>query len=141
MSEVTLSAIRKTIVYNAPIEKVWARVSTTEGIASWFMPNDFQPIVGHTFYLQSPFGPSPCKVLTYDAPHKLSFAWDEDGWVVSFELKEVSGKTEFTLIHDGWKGPDDIVSKAKQKQEVIRKTMGEGWDALLDTNLRKAVEA
>jgi uncharacterized protein YndB with AHSA1/START domain len=140
VSEATLSAIRKTVVYDAPIEKVWPKVSTAEGIASWFMPNDFQPVVGHAFHLQSPFGLSPCKVLTYDPPHRLSFSWDEDGWVITFELREVSGKTEFTLIHDGWKGPDEIVPKANQKQEVIRKTMSEGWDALVDANLRKAVE-
>jgi uncharacterized protein YndB with AHSA1/START domain len=140
MSEATLSAIRKTVIYNAPIEKVWEAVSTSEGIATWFMPNDFQPIVGQKFYLQSPFGPSSCEVLSFDPPHTLSFAWDEDGWVVTFELKEVSGKTEFTLIHDGWKRPDDVVPKSNQKHSDIRKTMGEGWDVLVEANLRKVVE-
>ncbi|HAU34902.1 MAG TPA: SRPBCC domain-containing protein, partial [Lysinibacillus sp.] len=57
-----LPDIVKTITLNAPIEKVWDTVATAEKIAAWFMPNDFQPIEGHEFTIQSPFGPSPCKV-------------------------------------------------------------------------------
>ncbi|MCV5062958.1 SRPBCC domain-containing protein, partial [Escherichia coli] len=37
----TLNDIKQTIVFNASIQKVWSVVSTAEGIASWFMPNDF----------------------------------------------------------------------------------------------------
>ncbi len=37
----TLTDIKQTIVFNASIQKVWNVVSTAEGIASWFMPNDF----------------------------------------------------------------------------------------------------
>lgn len=50
--------IQQTVVLNAPIQKVWAIVSTAEGIASWFMENDFEPKAGHEFHIQSPFGPS-----------------------------------------------------------------------------------
>jgi uncharacterized protein YndB with AHSA1/START domain len=139
--EEILPAIKQTAIFDAPIEKVWQAVSTSEGISSWFMPNDFQPVVGQKFHLQSPFGPSPCEVLLCDPPKKLSFSWDDDGWIVSFELKDASGKTEFTLIHGGWKGPDEIVPKSNQKHSVIQKTMGEGWEVLVHTNLRKVVES
>ena len=50
----TLNDIKQTIVFNAPIQKVWNVVSTAEGIASWFMPNDFELAVGHEFHVQSP---------------------------------------------------------------------------------------
>ena len=53
------------------------------------MPNDFVLEVGHEFHVQSPFGPSPCKVLEIDEPNHLSFSWDTDGWVVSFNLKRL----------------------------------------------------
>ena len=49
---------------------MWNVVSTAEGIASWFMPNDFVLEVGHEFHIQSPFGPSPCKVLEIDEPNR-----------------------------------------------------------------------
>jgi uncharacterized protein YndB with AHSA1/START domain len=138
--ENTLQDIKKTIILEAPIQKVWDTVSTAEGIASWFMPNDFQPKVGHEFHVQSPFGPSPCKVTELVAPHRLSFSWDTDGWFISFLLKEVDGKTEFTLIHGGWKEPDTILPKPNEKSSVIRDRMNHGWEQIVNQGLKKAVE-
>jgi uncharacterized protein YndB with AHSA1/START domain len=138
--ENTLQDIKKTVILEAPIQKVWDTVSTAEGIASWFMPNDFQPKVGHEFHVQSPFGPSPCKVTELDAPHRLSFSWDTDGWFISFLLKEVDGKTEFTLIHGGWKEPDTILTKPNEKSSVIRDRMNHGWEQIVNHGLKKAVE-
>lgn len=138
--ENTLQDIKKTVILEAPIQKVWDTVSTAEGIASWFMPNDFQPKVGHEFHVQSTFGPSPCKVTELDAPHRLSFSWDTDGWFISFLLKEVDGKTEFTLIHGGWKEPDTILTKPNEKSSVIRDRMNHGWEQIVNQGLKKAVE-
>lgn len=132
MNQTNLQDITQTVVYNAPIEKVWNAVSTSEGIAAWFMPNDFQPEVGHDFHLQSPFGPSPCKVIQLEPPHRLSFTWDTDGWIVTFLLKEMDGKTEFTLIHGGWKQPDTILPKANEKASVIRDRMNHGWIRIIE---------
>ncbi|WP_370628020.1 SRPBCC domain-containing protein [Anoxybacillus sp. ST4] len=134
----TVQDIQQTIVIEAPIQKVWDIVSTSEGIAAWFMPNDFQPIEGHEFHLQTPFGPSPCKVLKVEKPHLLSFSWDKDGWIVSFILKDLGDKTEFTLIHGGWGRADDILPKANEKQSVIRDRMAQGWTGILE-KLRKVV--
>lgn len=41
-NENKLPDITKSITLEAPIQKVWETVSTSEGIAKWFMPNDFQ---------------------------------------------------------------------------------------------------
>ncbi|SNT09797.1 Uncharacterized conserved protein YndB, AHSA1/START domain [Bacillus sp. OK838] len=136
----TLQDIKKTVILEAPIQKVWDTVSTAEGIASWFMPNDFQPKVGHEFHVQSPFGPSPCKVTELNAPHRLSFSWDTDGWFISFILKELDGKTEFTLIHGGWKEPETILPKPNEKSSVIRERMDHGWEQLVHAKLKKVVE-
>lgn len=138
-NEVKLEEIKKMVVIDAPIQKVWESVATAEGIASWFMPNDFQPVAGAEFHLQSPFGPSLCKVLELEAPHRLSFSWDTEGWVVSFGLKEVDGKTEFTLIHGGWKHPDDVLPKADEKSSVVRDRMDKGWSGIVQ-NLKKKVD-
>lgn len=135
----TLQDIKQTVVIEAPIQKVWDRVSTSEGIASWFMPNDFEPAVGHEFHIQSPFGPSPCKVLEVDEPNKISFSWDTNGWEVSFLLKDLGGKTEFTLIHGGWGPPEAVIPKANEKGSVIREIMNQGWVKIVD-KLQKVVE-
>ncbi|USG64812.1 SRPBCC domain-containing protein [Brevibacillus ruminantium] len=134
-----LPAIKHTVTIEAPIQKVWDTVSTAEGIASWFMPNDFQAEIGYEFHIQSPFGPSPCKVTELTPPHRLSFLWDTDGWFVTFELKEVGDKTEFTLIHGGWKQPDTLVPKAKEDAAVIRDRMDQGWAGIVQ-KLKKVVE-
>lgn len=127
-----LPDIRQTIVIHAPIEKVWEKVSTSEGIAAWFMPNDFEPVVGHEFHIQSPFGPSPCKVTEVDPPHRITFNWDTEGWFVTFLLKEAGEDTEFTLIHGGWKQPDYIMNKTGRPASEIRDTMNHGWTEILE---------
>lgn len=136
-----LQEIKQTVIVDAPIQKVWETVSTPEGIASWFMPNDFQPIVGYEFHIQSPFGPSPCKVTEIQVPNRLSFLWDTEGWIISFILNELDEhRTEFTLIHGGWKEPDVIVPKANKKSSNIYDTMQQGWIKIVSERFKKVVE-
>ncbi|MFJ7737267.1 SRPBCC domain-containing protein [Lysinibacillus sp. NPDC097287] len=136
-----LQNIVKTITLNAPIEKVWKKVTDSEQIAKWFMPNDFKPEVGHEFTIQSPFGPSPCKVEQVDAPHYVRFAWDTDGWFVTFELKEIGENTEFTLTHGGWKEASHIVPKANIAVKDVHRNMDGGWSMIIGHKLKEAVEA
>ncbi|TQR18993.1 hypothetical protein FG384_15405 [Psychrobacillus vulpis] len=92
-----LQDIKQTVVLNAPVQKVWETVSTSEGIATWFMPNDFQLEVGYEFHVQSPFGPSPCKVTEVNPPNQLSFTWDTDGKVLYKTVFERLLKTKCLL--------------------------------------------
>ncbi|MFP7233681.1 SRPBCC domain-containing protein [Bacillus subtilis] len=138
--ENTLPDITKHITLEAPIQKVWETVSTSEGMSKWFMPNDFQLKEVQEFHLQSPFGPSPCKVLHFHAPTELSFTWDTDGWVVTFHLEDLGNKTALTLIHSGWKKPNEVIGKANEKSSVIRDKMDGGWTGIVNERLRKAVE-
>jgi uncharacterized protein YndB with AHSA1/START domain len=136
--QTTLPDIRQTLVLNAPVEKVWAAVATSEGIAAWFMPNDFKPVEGHEFHLEAgPFGQSPCKVTVIDPPSRLSFVWGKD-WTLTFELVEQGDRTEFTLIHGGW--DVDKVTEFGQAHELVRERMSEGWGGLAKS-LRAYVEA
>jgi len=137
-NEQTLPDIKQTIVLEAPIQKVWEKVSTSEGISAWFMQNNFEPKEGLEFHIQSPFGPSPCKVLEIDEPHLIKFAWDTEGWVVSFILKDLGDKTECTLIHGGWN--TEMISKANRKASEVRDTMDKGWENIVHESLKKAVE-
>ncbi len=128
-SETALPDIRQTSIFNAPIHKVWEAVSTSEGIAAWFMPNDFQPAVGHSFHLNAgpPYGMSPCRVTEIDPPHRLSFTWSKD-WTITFELKAVGDKTEFTLIHSGWDAAK--ATEFAQAHTDVRDKMGYGWTGI-----------
>jgi uncharacterized protein YndB with AHSA1/START domain len=124
-NQAILPDIRQTQVLNAPIQKVWNAVATSEGIAAWFMPNNFQPIDGYEFVLNAgPFGDSPCKVTEIDPPTRLSFNWGKD-WTLTFELVDLEGKTEFTLIHSGW--DPEKVTEFGETHALVRDRMSQGW--------------
>lgn len=124
-TEQTLPEIRQTLVLNAPIQKVWDAVATADGIAAWFMPNDFQPVEGHEFHLNAgPFGMSPCKVTELDPPNRLSFRWGAE-WTITFSLVEQGDKTEFTLTHGGW--DPNKVTEFGEPHTIVRGRMAGGW--------------
>lgn len=123
-----LPDIRQTIELNAPIQTVWDAVSTAEGISAWFMPNNFKPELGYEFILEAgPFGKSPCKVTELDPPNRLSFNWGKD-WTLTFELRELNGATEFTLIHGGWDA--DKVTEFGETHALVRGRMSQGWSQI-----------
>ncbi|WP_102691607.1 SRPBCC family protein [Rummeliibacillus pycnus] len=136
----TLPEIKKTIVLNASIEKVWNAVATSEGIGAWWMPNTFEPEVGRDFVLHAgQFGDSPCKVTELKPPHKVGFDWGKD-WHLTMELKELEeGKTEFTLIHSGWDA--EISTEFGQSHTVIREVMVGGWEKIVNISLPNYIEA
>ena len=138
MTQETLQDIKHTMVYNAPINKVWDAVATADGLSSWFMPNDLQAVEGHEFQLNAgQFGMSPCKVTKVDPPNTLSFSWGKD-WTLTFELKDLDGKTEFTVIHSGWDA--DKVTEFGAPHTPIRNNMDQGWAGLVK-KLQGYVEA
>lgn len=135
----TLPDIKYTILLNAPIDKVWKAVATSEGIAAWWMDNTFEPTLGKEFVLHAgPYGDSPCKVTELDPPYKVGFDWGKD-WHLTFELKEVEGKTEFTLIHSGW--DENKVTEFNQPHTVVRGIMDQGWAKLKGDKLVSYIES
>lgn len=134
-----LPEIRKTVILNAQIEKVWKAVSTSEGIASWWMPNSFEPILGHEFILHAgQFGDSSCKVTEISPPTRIGFNWGEE-WHVTFELEELEdGKTEFTLIHAGW--DSEKVTEFGQPYSAVREIMNSGWEKIVKEKLPKCIK-
>lgn len=126
-----LPDIIRSIVIEAPIEKVWKGISSSEALAAWFLPNDFQPVLGHEFTLVSQPQPERgwdglirCKVMELEPPTKLGFTWTGGGLehYVTFELEEKVGKTELTLTHAGWRA----------EQSEVREIMYDGWGYLIE---------
>lgn len=116
--------IRRSIIVNAPISRVWEALATSAGLAWWLLPNNFQPLVGASFtFTTEPqdnwSGVVRCQVVEIDEPHKLAFTWSEDTDVppslVTFELHNLNGKTEICLVHSQREHlPEDYVSKLDQ---------------------------
>lgn len=106
-----MSAVRVQRVYPHPIERVWRALTSAERLAVWLMPNDFEPRVGHRFTLTTEPGPGfdgvvRCEVLELDEPRAMTWSW-KGGPIdtrVSFELREVTGGTELTVVQTGFRG-------------------------------------
>lgn len=130
-----LPEIRKTITLHAPLETVWKAISTSEGIAAWWMPNTFEAIEGHQFILQSPqYGDSPCIVTRIAPPYAIEFDWSKD-WHISIELEKIDDKTTyFTLVHSGW--DPNKSTEFGQPHTIIRDIMDGGWHNIIN-NLPK----
>jgi len=130
----SLPDIRKTIVLNAPIGKVWEAVATSEGIAGWWMDNTLEPLLGNEFVLHTEhFGDSPCVVTELEPPVRFGFNWSDD-WHITFELKALEGgKTEFILIHAGW-DPDKVTAFG-QPHAKVRDIMDGGWEKIVKDDL------
>lgn len=134
MQPTALPEIRKTIIIHAPIDKVWKAVSTSEGIAAWWMPNTFEPKLGSDFVLHAgPYGDSPCHVTEWEPMTRMGFDWDSD-WHLTFELKDLGHhQTEFTLIHSGFDAEKSTA--LGQPHTVVRETMNRGWETIVKDKL------
>lgn len=137
-SESRLPDIRKTLTVDFPIQKVWEAVATSEGIAAWFMPNDFQPAQGHRFYLDaSPRGLTPCKVTLIEPPNRLSYEWGKD-WMLTFELSDLGGQTELTVIHSGWDA--NKIGEYGSPHPVAHERLTQAWTVLINRLERRAIK-
>lgn len=129
LSQVQLPDLQKKAFFDAPIEKVWEAVATSEGLKEWFMLNDFEPVEGHRFELnRGQFGVSPCFVKKVNPPHCLSFTWGKD-WHISFDLKKLDAITEFTITHSGW-DPEKF-TEFRASHVVVHANMDIGWTNLI----------
>src|SRR5215469_7787683 len=71
-----------TVSYPYPPSQVWDALTSSDALAAWLMPNDFQPVVGHRFSFrtrpQRAFGfdgTVRCEVLELDPPRRMVWAW------------------------------------------------------------------
>lgn len=135
----TLPAIEQSQVFKAPIQKVWTAISTSEGLSAWFMPNDFEPVVGHSFKIDTgPFGMQPCVVKEIEAPNRIVFQWGTE-WTITILLEDQGdNRTSCTLIHAGWRA--DGMTEFNMPHSVVRDTMGKGWVGIV-AKLGSYVEA
>ena len=129
-----LPDIERSIIIDASIQKVWDAVSSSEGLAPWLMPNNFEPVLGCEFTFQSEpkngwDGIVYCKVMELIPPERLGFTWAGNNMdqYVSFELVPLEkNTTQFLLVHSGW----------KKEHGMIRDIMYEGWGYITE-GLRK----
>src|SRR5262249_23129352 len=76
----TSDAIVIDMFYRHPVRQVWEALTSSEGLAAWLMPNDFEPRLGHRFTFQtSPdqqwSGIVQCQVVALEELKRIAYTW------------------------------------------------------------------
>ncbi len=120
-----MSSIEKEIVYPVAPAAVWRGLTDREALATWLMPNDFTPQVGHRFTLRT--RPAPgfdgtvhCQVLELEEPRRMVWSWRGGpiDTVVTFDLDEVRGGTRLRFRQEGFSG---------FRENLVRLMLAQGW--------------
>lgn len=136
-----MNEIRRSVLLRAPIALVWEYLTQADKIALWLMPNDFEPVSGHSFAMQcDPAMGSgsqiQAEVLEIDPPRRLVYSWLIEipplETILAIDLAEETGGTRLDLVHSGWGSltPD-------QGELIGRHEMG--WDFMLGERLPAAL--
>lgn len=131
-------SIRMEAEYAHAPERVWAALTSTEAIARWLMPNDFEPRIGHRFQFRVAnargwSGVVDCEVIELQPPRRLAYTWKSDkvDTVLTWTLHPTAKGTRLELVHSGFKGVGQL---------VLRKLiLGPGWRRMLDGSLPNAL--
>ena|SRR5579859_6330514 len=126
------------VTYPHSIWQVWHALTDQEALATWLMPNDFEPRVGHrfTFHVAPEHGWSgivKCQVIELVAPHRVAYTWrggqDQPETMVTFTLTPHESGTALRLEHTGFETHDG-------QGFSLRNVLSSGWNAkLLQENL------
>ncbi len=116
-------------VYPHPVAEVWEALTSSEALATWLMPNDFQPRVGHRFSFRTTpdqmwSGVVECEVITLDSPHQLAFTWVSGplNTLVTLTIEPVEGGTHLRLEHSGFAASGKVGF-------TIRDALASGWNS------------
>ena len=61
-------------------EQVWQAITDPQMLGKWFMPNDFEPVIGHEFTFRKPpqkgwDGVTYCRVTELEPLHKVAYTY------------------------------------------------------------------
>jgi uncharacterized protein YndB with AHSA1/START domain len=137
-------AIVVEITYPHPIERVWRALTSSDALAVWLMPNDFEPRLGHAFTFRTApdhrwSGVVHCRVAALEPPHRVAYTWQGAGsdlpeTLVTFTLAPTAEGTHLRLEHTGFAsgGPRSLTVRDILASGWNSKIMRERLPALLD---------
>jgi uncharacterized protein YndB with AHSA1/START domain len=121
-----------------PPVRVWWALTDQAALARWLMPNDFRPVIGHSFTFRTEPRPDAdfdgvvhCRVLAVEPERLLRISWRGGrlDTTVTWTLVPEGRGTRLLLEHDGF-DPDDPA------QQLARRIMGGGWRSGMIAGLR-----
>jgi uncharacterized protein YndB with AHSA1/START domain len=126
-------AIERVAVLRHPIERVWAALTTAEGLSRWFgsvAEIDLRP-GGRAFFRWDDLDEeSVATIVVVDPPHRFAFRWaiedlpedDAPQTLVDFTLEPVPGGTRLRLVESGFAEAATDVARSAHKAN------SQGWD-------------
>lgn len=133
-------AVTRTIVIEAPVEKVWRAVTEPQHISQWFGRAEFGgSSVGDTGTLTWPgHDPLPVRIEASDEPRMVAYRWsnddalgappadvdDSNSTVFTFTLEPLAEGTRLTVTETGFETTSDPIANLESHRE--------GWDSELD---------
>src|SRR2546425_8048568 len=125
-----MKIIKREIVIDAPVAKVWEHITDPQKIAGWLMPNDFEATVGKKFFLECEHqGKMSCVVKEVVPYQKLVYSFQPKTikieTLVTITLAKEGKTTRLTLVHSGW----DALPPAEQD---LANNYDNGWVPLLE---------
>ena len=116
---------------------VWTLLTTSDLIARWLMPNDFEAVVGRRFsFRRAPMGAwngvVDCEVLEVEPERRLVYSWKggfgtprELDTVVTWTLTPIEAGTSLRMVHAGFRLP---------RNTVAHEAMSPGWGRVMQRN-------
>jgi uncharacterized protein YndB with AHSA1/START domain len=126
-----MKIIKKEIVIEAPVAKVWEHITDSKKIAGWFHPNTFEARVGAAFTIECCEAEDatvsgivkeivPQKKLVYSFYSKMT----KVETLVTITLTQEGKSTRLTLVHSGW-------DQLPPDQQNISDQFDGGWGTFL----------
>jgi uncharacterized protein YndB with AHSA1/START domain len=124
-----------TVVYPHPPERVWAALTSSDALAAWLMPNDFEPVPGRKFTFTTKPAPGfdgivRCEVLELDPPSRMVWSWAGGMGLqttVTFTLTPAGdGKTRLRMHQVGFHGLSG---------QLVRRILAGGYPRILGRRL------
>ena len=117
--------------YPHPPGRVWKALTDPKALSTWYMANDFQAVVGHSFTFRT--DPAPgidgllhCEVIVVDEPYRLAYTfiggWMDRKTLVSWTLIAQDSGTLLRLQHTGFTELSDA---------AVRDILAQGWGTFL----------
>ncbi|MFI6713251.1 SRPBCC domain-containing protein [Nonomuraea sp. NPDC050478] len=129
-------AIERVLVLRHPVERVWAALTTAEGLSRWFgsvAEIDLRP-GGRAFFRWDDLGDeSVATIVVVDPPRRFAFRWAIEGLpeadaprtLVDFTLEPIPDGTRLRLMESGFtQAAADVARSAHQANS-------QGWDTEL----------